>query len=88
MSIRFNDESPVGKKLLWWWTQLPDHLGDRSTLRRANSITSVTLTPAYQRLCRSLGAAEWSASERDRLAAIVGLLSHVKSNDGRRPAAA
>ncbi|MBK5913910.1 type I-E CRISPR-associated protein Cse2/CasB [Rhodocyclus purpureus] len=76
--------TPVIDKLASWWHGLEDARGDRALLRRAGSLTDVALSAPYQRLYRQLVAAGWdsqSSDERnDRLAAVVGLLAHVKED--------
>ena len=87
MSIWFNKETAIGKVLLDWWEGLDDDRGSRAVLRRASTITAVSLTPSYQRLYRRLRGAGWADDTKpyhnDRLAAAIGLLSHVKQNDER-----
>jgi len=57
-------------------------------LRRCATLDAVVLSDAYQRFYRYMLACGWSenASEwqKDRLAAIAGLLANVKSNDAQR----
>lgn len=87
MSIQFNKETGIGKVLLDWWEGLEDDRAGRAILRRASTITAVSLSPPYQRLYRRLRGAGWadetSPYHNDRLAAAIGLLSHVKQNDQR-----
>jgi CRISPR system Cascade subunit CasB len=83
MSTYISSNTYVGKTLLEWWGGLDDDRAGRATLRRAASITAVTLTPAYQRLFRRLNVDDWREYQRDRLAAVVGLLSHVRADDDR-----
>jgi len=73
----------------WWETlQKEDASGqaraDRAALRRAADLNTVACTPAYQRLYRRMVAARdgagWPSFQQDRLAAVVGLLAHVKTN--------
>ena len=85
MSIRFNKETAIGKVLFDWWERLDDDRGSRAVLRRASTITAVSLTPPYHRLYRRLRVAGWAEEanpyRNDRLAAVVGLLAHVKQDD-------
>lgn len=87
MSIQFNKETGIGKVLLDWWEGLEDDRASRAILRRASSVTAVALTPSYQRLYRRLCDAGWASQTKsyhnDRLAAVVGLLAHVKQGDER-----
>jgi CRISPR system Cascade subunit CasB len=88
MAIKFRmyDGEPtvIGKVLLAWWQGLEEDRAGRAVLRRASSPTLVAFTAPYQRLHRRLVAAGWPADARpqdnDRLAAVVGLLAHVKEN--------
>lgn len=87
MSIQFNKETGIGKVLLDWWEGLEDDRASRAILRRASSVTAVALTPPYQRLYQRLCRAGWASQAKsyhnDRLAAVVGLVAHVKQNDER-----
>lgn len=87
MSIQFHKETGIGKVLLAWWEGLEDDRASRAILRRASTITAVSLTPPYQRLYRRLCKVGWADLAKpyynDRLAAVAGLLSHVKQNDER-----
>lgn len=85
MSIYFSKESRRSEALSDWWGKLESNRGDRAQLKRAASLTDVALTSAYQRLCRRLSTQDWSAQDRDRFAAVAGLLAHVKVSDARRP---
>ncbi len=92
MAIQFNKETGIGKVLLNWWEGLEDDRASRAVLRRASSITAVSLTPPYQRLYQRLLTVGWPEKaapyQNDRLAAVAGLLVHVEQNDGRAPAKA
>ncbi len=78
--------------LSWWHTINSETAGgtaraDRAVLRRADTLTAVACTPAYQRIYRKLVAANtgapWQAFEQERIAAMVGLAAHVKDKDSR-----
>lgn len=92
MSDRFSRENAYGTMLLDWWQKLEDDRASRAVLRRAPTITAVTLSAPYQRLFRRFHAAGWnpdgSASRDDRLAAIVGMLAHVTQDQPGPPAKA
>jgi CRISPR system Cascade subunit CasB len=92
MAIEFNKETGIGRVLLNWWEGLEDDRASRAVLRRASSITAVSLTPPYQRLYQRLLTVGWDEKakpyQNDSLAAVVGLLAHVEQNDGRAPAKA
>ncbi len=73
-----------------WWEILQSDTAkgqaraDRAALRRAADLNAVACTPAYQRLYRRTVAArsgvDWPSFQQDRLAAVVGLLAHIKTN--------
>lgn len=86
--ISFHPEAALGHLLLRWWQGLENDKGGRAELRRAHNLTAVALTAAYQRFYRQALNSGWPEEaapwQNERLAAIVGLLAHVKSNDGRK----
>lgn len=73
------------KPLHAWWTQLQNDAGERAILRRCATLDEVAMSAPYQRFYRYMLAYGWSAhaseAQRDRLAAIAGLLAHVKEPD-------
>jgi len=91
MSIQFigstHEPTRVGRVLFDWWHGLEEDHASRAIVRRAASPTAVALTEPYQRLYRRLLKAGWPADATDgqneRLAAIVGLLAHVKEDIAR-----
>ena len=86
--VSFHPEAALGHLLLRWWQGLENDKGGRAELRRAHNLTAVALTAAYQRFYRQALNSGWPEDaapwQNERLAAIVGLLAHVKSNDGRK----
>lgn len=88
VKVNFHPESALGHALLRWWQGLEADKGARAELRRAHDLTAVTLTASYQRFYRQMLAAGWPEDaepwRNDRLAAIAGLLAHVKVLDSRR----
>lgn len=86
--ISFHPDAALGHLILRWWQGLENDKGGRAELRRAHDLTSVALTAAYQRFYRQALHAGWPENAapwlNERLAAIVGLLAHVKSNDARK----
>jgi CRISPR system Cascade subunit CasB len=89
--VSFHPEAALGHLLLRWWQGLENDKGGRAELRRAHDLTAVALTAAYQRFYRQAISMGWpessdpSTSWRDeRLAAIVGVLAHVKYPDDRK----
>ncbi|MCK5771745.1 type I-E CRISPR-associated protein Cse2/CasB [Algiphilus sp.] len=78
---RLEREHGAGEALLKWWQDLDERRADRAILRRAPDITAVSISAPYQRCYRRLLERDESfesAHLRDRLAAAVGLLAHVK----------
>ncbi|MHB1655770.1 MAG: type I-E CRISPR-associated protein Cse2/CasB [Burkholderiales bacterium] len=73
------------KPLVHWWQGLEEDRATRAVLRRCASLDAVTLSDAYQRFYRYMLACGWpenaSDSQKDKLAAIAGLLVHVKADD-------
>lgn len=77
-------------ELCKWWGTIHSETAsgqaraDRAILRRASDLNAVACTPAYQRLYRRIVAASdgvhWNSFQQDRMAAVVGLLAHVKED--------
>jgi len=63
-----------------WWQTLEDNKGDRAELRRAKSINDVIMQQAFYKLWHKLSKTKWS--NRESVALIAGVLSHVKENNG------
>ena len=76
------------KPLFHWWQGLEDDRASRAVLRRCATLDAVSLSDAYQRFYRYMLACGWpensSEWQRDKLAAIAGLVAHVKTNDGNQ----
>ena len=80
----------VKAEFLSWWHGLTSETAsgtaraDRAVLKRADTLTAVASTSAYQRVYRRLVAANagepWQAFEQDRIAALIGLAAHVKAH--------
>ena len=89
MSNDFQKNPRLAAVLRAWWSGLDDDRAARAELRRAHNITAVSLTPAYQRAYRRLQSAGWDVEGtsplNDRLAAVIGLLAHVKSDGEKSP---
>ena len=85
--------APAKAVFLSWWHVINSETAggtaraDRAVLRRADTLTAVACTPAYQRIYRKMAAANtgpsWQAFEQERIAAMVGLAAHVKDKDSR-----
>jgi CRISPR system Cascade subunit CasB len=81
MTALFAVNSPLLTQLSTWWRGLEDARGDRAELRRCHNPAEVALTGAFQRHCPA-----WRQLLSDRgnfeepLAAVVGLLAHIKTD--------
>jgi CRISPR system Cascade subunit CasB len=86
--ISWSAESHMGKMLHKWWLGLEEDRASRAVLRRCATLDAVTLSDAYQHFYRYMLACGWSENasdwQRDKLAAIAGLLAHVKTDDTQR----
>jgi CRISPR system Cascade subunit CasB len=73
------------KPLVHWWQGLEEDRASRAVLRRCATLDTVTLSDAYQRFYRYMLSCGWpensSEWQRDKLAAIAGLLAHVEADD-------
>jgi CRISPR system Cascade subunit CasB len=92
MSNDLQNNPRLAAALRDWWSGLDEDRAARAELRRAHDITAVSLTPAYQRAYRRLREAGWDVEGvsplNDRLAAVIGLLAHVKADGDQSPAQA
>lgn len=83
--IRFTADSHFGKVLYEWWQSLEADRATRAVLKRCSTLDAVALTAAYQHFYRYMLMRGWPTDakdwQKDRLAAIAGLLAHVKSED-------
>lgn len=87
--ISWTAENHLGKVLHQWWLGLEDDRASRAVLRRCATLDAVTLSDAYQRFYRyMLTCNAWPADaapwKNDKLAAIAGLLAHIKTEDTQR----
>jgi len=79
MTVEFTPESEIGKALADFWLALKDNGAARAELKRCTSVQQVMLTPAFTRLLRKLqGFSSEQKLNEYQLAAIVGLVSHLK----------
>lgn len=83
--ISFKPDSALGGTIRRWWDWLNENKGARAELRRAPNLTAVALTSAFQRLYQWQLASGFPEPKKpeisvqtERLAAIAGLLAHVK----------
>ncbi len=80
--MKLEDVKAMTEILAKWRSDLHEshRRGARAELRRAKTITDVIMTPTYQRLCARLSEdlESFNEQDRERLAFIAGLLSHVR----------
>lgn len=87
MRLSFKKESPAGSVLTNWWEELQHDSGGRARLSRCKTPEEVMLEPAFHRLLNRMRsqieqASGFSSGESYlRLAAVAGLLSHVRVRD-------
>ena len=81
MNPDFSPNSALIRELTRWWEEdLQKNRGARAELRRCASVDEVAMTAVFARLCHSLrGHFEGEHGWQDRLAAIAGLLAHLRS---------
>ncbi len=72
-----SDES--GSILVAWWKGMESDKGERAVLRRASNPTEVVFSPVYHRLLNKL-LQQGGPVNREALAAVAGLATHVKVN--------
>lgn len=85
MSIKFKHDSAVGEILFTFWQSLDKNRGVRAELRRCKTIADVIMTPSYQRLCARLRPVmKHEYNFEENIAAVIGLLSHLKTNSQGR----
>lgn len=73
--IKLHDE-PASGIIYQWWKGLDQDRGGRAELRRCHNLTEVMFCPSFHRLYHSLAAV--GAVNREGIALIAGVLSHVK----------
>lgn len=86
MAKTFEFDSPATKKLRAWWHGLDEDRGARAQLRRCHNLLAVEQTPAFHAARQHLEEAGLKLSagrQRSRLASVIALLAHVKSNGAK-----
>lgn len=80
MSVEFTPQSEIGKALAEFWLGLKDNSAARAELRRCKCVAEVVMTPSFQRFCQKKlrGIFKDETMWEDRMAAVVGLISHLK----------
>jgi len=86
MSVNFKPDAPLGEILTEFWQGLEEDKGARAQLRRCKTPEEVVMVPAFHRLCRRVRPL--MKGEREgwemRMAAIAGLLAHVRKLESRK----
>ena len=81
MSVDFKKDKPLGEELYKWWKALEEYKGDRSAFSRAKNIQEIMLLPEFYRsLNRFRPFFKNEASWENQMAAVFGLLSHVREH--------
>ena len=84
MTGKFDADKPLGKLLQKYWEDLQQNRGDRAELRRAKSVNDIILMPVFQHTClRFKPFFEDEENWEIRLAAVLGLLAHVRTTTNR-----
>lgn len=80
----FSDMDESSSVLISWWTGLNEDRGGRAVLRRASTPSEVAFCGSFHRLLAKLREAGCPISNRqaDWIAAVAGLVAHVKSHAG------
>jgi CRISPR system Cascade subunit CasB len=80
-------DTTIKGALLRWWAGLQNDRGARAELRRCASLLEVMQTPAFHAARHKLIEAGWrsSGTSDDRLAAVIALAAHLKSDGGSSP---
>jgi CRISPR system Cascade subunit CasB len=80
----FSPDSDSGKALLEWWRELQNNSGARVELRRCRDFPQVLLVPEFHRLCNRMRPyMNRPSGWEPQLAAVAGLLAHVKQSGSR-----
>lgn len=85
MTGKFDADKPSGEILKQCWIDIQQHRGERAELSRAKSVDDIILSPVFQRACQRFkpffdAEDNWES----RLAAVIGLLAHVRTTTGQR----
>lgn len=80
--LSLESNADARETLYKWWTGLDERRGERAMLRRCHDTSEVVFNPAYHRLFRSLNQIGFNKINRESLALIAGVLSHVKTHSG------
>ena len=85
MSGRFDTEQPSGEILNNCWLEIQQQRGARAQLCRAKSVDEVVLLPVFHRCCARFRPFFRQEEHWEyRLAAVIGLLAHVRTTTSER----
>jgi len=76
--LNFSPEGAGSAELQRWWQSLEEARGDRAKLRRCRELVSVVFIPSYYRLRSVL--LPLGRVDDEALAAVAGILAHVKNH--------
>lgn len=79
----FQHDSESGAALKEWWVHLHERRGPRADVRRGRGIGDILLSPEFYHALRVTGAA--GKVTPARFALVVGLLSHVETDNPEQP---
>jgi CRISPR system Cascade subunit CasB len=79
MTRLFGDGTHSGNNLVLWWDGLGEHTADRASLRRARDAAETIQVPYVHALIHSLRK-DATRLQTDRIGAICGLMSHVRTH--------
>lgn len=81
MKTKFQPDADAGKIIHEWWQSLENNTGERAMLRRAKSVDEVVMSPSFHQLCHRLRPFLQSEYHwEERLAAVAGLLAHMRAH--------
>ena len=86
MSVNFKPDALLGQILKEFWQGLEDDKGSRAQLRRCKTPEEVVMVSASHRLCRRVQPLMKDEQEgwEMRIAAIAGLLAHVRKLESHK----
>lgn len=88
MKGKFDADKPLGVALQQWWTDLQTRNAERAELRRAQTVADVMLLPVFQRACmRFKPFFQEDEQWESRLAAVLGVLAHIRHPNPEQPLA-
>ncbi len=83
MKSPFDSGQPAGALLRGWWKSLEDNKGQRAELCRCATPTEILLCPAFYNIGQPLEDVGISRGKREVVAAIIGLLAHVRNDNAQ-----